>query len=143
MPIRESEKSRYPANWGEISSQVKAEAGYRCEQCGAEHGHVILRGKHDGRWAWRDVNASVYENSRDAITGEEIPDGVWDTFEKDRLVRVILTVAHLDHVPENVERSNLKALCQRCHLSYDAAHHAANAAATRRARRAVGDLFDL
>lgn len=38
--------------------------------------------------------------------------------------KVILTVAHLDHTPENCDYSNLKALCQKCHLSYDAKHHA-------------------
>jgi len=56
--------------------------------------------------------------------------------------RVVLTVAHLDHTPEHVEDDNLRAWCNRCHLTYDAAHHARNAAATRRARRASGDLFD-
>lgn len=38
---------------------------------------------------------------------------------------VVLTVAHLDHIPENVDDSNLKAMCQRCHLRYDAHHHRA------------------
>ena len=37
---------------------------------------------------------------------------------------------------------NLKALCQRCHLRYDAKHHAKNAAATRRAKGPNLDLFD-
>lgn len=52
---------------------------------------------------------------------------------------VVLTLAHLDHTPENVDRANLKVWCQRCHLTYDAAHHRANAAATR-ARKAQADL---
>lgn len=29
-----------------------------------------------------------------------------------------LTVHHLDHNPSNCERSNLAALCQRCHLHF-------------------------
>lgn len=33
-------------------------------------------------------------------------------------------------------------MCQRCHLRYDAKHHAINARRTRRARKATGDLFD-
>lgn len=37
--------------------------------------------------------------------------------------RVILTVAHLDHQPENCDRDNLRAMCQRCHLAYDAEEH--------------------
>ena len=32
---------------------------------------------------------------------------------------VILTIAHLDHCPENAALANLRALCQRCHLTYD------------------------
>jgi 5-methylcytosine-specific restriction endonuclease McrA len=40
--------------------------------------------------------------------------------------RVILTIAHLDHIPENCDHANLKALCQRCHNRYDGPHRAAN-----------------
>jgi hypothetical protein len=39
---------------------------------------------------------------------------------------VVLTVAHLDHMPEHCDDDNLMAMCQRCHLSYDADHHAAS-----------------
>lgn len=55
--------------------------------------------------------------------------------------RVVLTVAHLDHHPENCAPENLRAWCQRCHLTYDAAIHARNAAESRRAARAAGDMF--
>ncbi|MGJ5667779.1 hypothetical protein QLG13_07910 [Rhodococcus aetherivorans] len=47
--------------------------------------------------------------------------------------KVILTIAHLDHTPENCHPDNLRAWCQRCHLKYDAEHHAEQ----RRARRAA------
>ena len=40
--------------------------------------------------------------------------------------KVILTVAHLDHNPENCNEENLKALCQKCHLSYDLEYHMEN-----------------
>ena len=36
---------------------------------------------------------------------------------------VVLTIAHLDHTPENCVDSNLRAWCQRCHLEYDKEHH--------------------
>ena len=36
--------------------------------------------------------------------------------------KVILTVAHLDHNPENCDYSNLKAMCQKCHNNYDRNH---------------------
>lgn len=38
--------------------------------------------------------------------------------------RNTLTVAHMDHIPEHMERENLKALCAPCHLRYDAKQHA-------------------
>jgi hypothetical protein len=44
---------------------------------------------------------------------------------------VVLTVAHLDHNPENCDPANLKCWCQRCHLTYDAKEHAKTAATTR------------
>ena len=56
--------------------------------------------------------------------------------------RVVLTVAHLDHTPEHCSPANLRALCQRCHLAYDAEHHQQTAYETRRQPRALGDLFD-
>jgi len=36
--------------------------------------------------------------------------------------KVILTVAHLDHTPENCQPENLKAMCQKCHNNYDKQH---------------------
>lgn len=39
-----------------------------------------------------------------------------------KTVRIVLTVAHLDHTPENCSPENLRALCQRCHNRYDAEH---------------------
>ena len=55
---------------------------------------------------------------------------------------MVLTVAHLDHAPENCEMGNLKAWCQRCHLAYDHDHHMKNSRATRKNRKALGDLFE-
>lgn len=38
--------------------------------------------------------------------------------------RNTLTVAHMNHTPEDMRPENLKALCAPCHLRYDAKHHA-------------------
>lgn len=48
--------------------------------------------------------------------------------------RVVLTIAHLDHVPEHNDPSNLRAWCQRCHNRYDAPHRAETRRQTREAR---------
>ena len=55
---------------------------------------------------------------------------------------VVLTVGHLDHDPTNCAADNLKAWCQRCHLTYDAKHHAKNARKTREKRSGQGRMFE-
>lgn len=92
MPIRPENRARYPKDWKAISLRIRVErAENRCE-CHGECGD-----EHDGRCA-----ALNYEPH--PITGS----------------KVILTTAHLDHVPENCADDNLKAMCQRCHNRYDA-----------------------
>lgn len=109
-PIRESERSRYPANWREISKAVRQRNNGCCEWCDAPNGETVQRTP-DGMW-WHD--------------------GTWD-YDDHPPVRIVLTVAHLDHNPENNQPSNLRSLCQRCHNRYDAKHRAAG----RKARRAA------
>lgn len=48
--------------------------------------------------------------------------------------RVVLTIGHMDHQPENNDPENLRAWCQRCHLTYDKAQHTATAWQTRQKR---------
>jgi hypothetical protein len=54
---------------------------------------------------------------------------------------VVLTVAHLNHAPEDCADDNLRAMCQRCHNRYDRPHRSKNAAVTRRAKKNNGELF--
>lgn len=54
--------------------------------------------------------------------------------------RVVLTVAHLNHAPEDCADENLRAWCQLCHNTYDAPFRARNAARTRRRRSPQMDI---
>lgn len=50
--------------------------------------------------------------------------------------QIILTVAHCgDNKTNKLDTSNLKALCQPCHLRLDVDEHTANAKATREKKR--------
>lgn len=53
--------------------------------------------------------------------------------------RVVLTVMHLDHDINNNSFFNLRAACQRCHLTYDAKLHARRAREKR--EKYQGKLF--
>lgn len=114
MPVKKENRHRYPKDWPAISLRIRFKrAAGRCE-CLGECG----RGTHDGRCP--NVNR-----------GQAYGTGSL----------VILTVAHLDHTPEHCEDSNLRAMCQGCHLHYDREHHRQTAANTRRAaREAAGQL---
>ena len=58
---------------------------------------------------------------------------------------VVLTVAHLNHRPEDSQSSNLAHLCQRCHNTYDAPHRQRTREARKRRKMAhvQGSLFVL
>lgn len=116
MPIRASEAARYPADWKAISQRIRARAEGQCEcegECGLHRTHPGPR-----RCTERHGEQAKWANGQ-----------------------VILTVAHLNHKPEDCRDENLKAMCQRCHLRYDSPHHMKNAALTRRAKKRNGELF--
>ena len=137
MPIKPENKLRYPANWNEIRAAILERAGNCCEQCKVKNRTRIARG------AGRDVDTYMTDDADVycADSGQYLGQCRMSDYDVLRMTDIVLTVAHLDHTPENCEPENLKALCQRCHLKYDAQHHAQNATTTRRSRLAVADLF--
>lgn len=136
MPIKPENRARYPANWStEIRPAILARAGNRCEQCNAPNGERICR-EASGATYMIDTG-EVF----DAGTGEALGQTHLVGYPFGRYVTVVLTIAHLDHQPEHCDPDNLRAWCQRCHLSFDRNHHAESRRATIAARRADGDLF--
>ncbi len=107
------DRSLYPDNWAEITLSIRERAGGRCE-CQGECGlHTTT-----GRCVERNREPAQFANGR-----------------------VVLSVAHLDHDPQNSDPANLRAMCARCHLRYDVEHHKATAARTRDRKRKQGRLF--
>lgn len=93
---------------------------------------------------WRGIVAQVRARSGDKCEGSPaFPDcdAVNGQPHPETGSKVVLTTAHLDHVPENCDLANLRHWCQRCHLVYDAKHHAQTAYATRKAKAQTADLF--
>ncbi len=69
---------------------------------------------------WKDIRKQILERAKNQCEFCGIENYATSKTGK----RVVLTVAHLDHTPENCDHSNLKALCQKCHNKYDASHRA-------------------
>lgn len=93
---------------------------------------------------WRDISKRIRERAKWRCEGApgDVPCGAFDGVRHPITgAVVVLTVAHLDHQPENCADENLRALCQRCHNRYDQKHRQTNAAGTRRAKKSNGELF--
>jgi 5-methylcytosine-specific restriction endonuclease McrA len=135
MPIRQELRYLYPPHWCELSQRVRFErAGGTCQTCGRPHGKTV-RALPDGRWF--DPERRTWRNARGRVVR-------WPDLEQAiqmRSTRVVLAAAHLDHDPSNNRLSNLRSLCQRCHLIHDRPYHLAQRRITYLLRRAMGDLF--
>lgn len=137
MPIKPENRARYPKDWPAIRAAILARAGNCCEKCKAPNRTRIARGAGKDEGTYMLDSADVFC----AETGQHLGQCRHSDYELARMVDVVLTIAHLDHTPENCAPENLRAWCQRCHLRYDHEHHRANAQATRRAKSGTGELF--
>lgn len=114
MPI---DYKRYPANWkSEIVPAVLKRAEDRCECCNLLNKATVFAIKLDVKENGRYKQRSIWFTSENDAIRESYD------YREVRKVKVILTIAHLDHDEENhdVSIERLKALCQLCHLRYDA-----------------------
>jgi len=138
MPIKPENRDRYPKEWPQIRAAILERAGNKCEKCKVTNRTRIARGAGKDVDTYMTDDADVYC----AESGQYLGQCRMGDYDVLRMTDIVLTIAHLDHVPEHVEPENLLALCQRCHLRYDAVHHAQTARATRRANLKTPDLFE-
>ncbi|NEZ56498.1 HNH endonuclease [Adonisia turfae] len=107
MPM---DRRLYPDNWNEIAQKIKNEAGWTCTNCGRP-----CRKPGESEHELFDRLPSAWLNDwYETVDSEEFGD-----VEIEKPGRFILTVAHLNHRPEDCDLSNLKALCAPCHCRYD------------------------
>jgi len=111
-------RERYADDWEEISSAIRQRSRGRCE-CTGECG---LHRTHPGPRRCEERQGEPARWARG---------------------KVVLTVAHLNHDTSDNSPGNLKAMCQRCHLRYDAPMHRRHAAETRRRARIHAGQIEL
>ena len=141
MPIRPEFRHLYKTpEYRAARERVVQRAGNCCEECRKPNGERVetftnyamgfrLPGEGPRRGLpvmfWRNAGCCWRDSSgvlRPSMTA-------W--LQKIRTIRVVLTLAHLDHNPANNDLDNVKLLCQWCHLNFDKLHHAE----TRRVRK--------
>ncbi|MFL1463389.1 hypothetical protein ACI6QG_14380 [Roseococcus sp. DSY-14] len=135
MPIRAEFRPLYPPHWKALSAEVRfVRARGRCERCGRPHA-CRLRCLPDGRW-WDEASRTWRDGRNRPARWPDLTEAA-----ASRTTFVVLAAAHLNHDPRDNRLRNLRALCQRCHLAHDRAHHRAQRWRTFRRRWALGDLF--
>lgn len=108
MPI---DYKKYAANFRtELRPAVLERASHKCENCGLENGTVVKKGKFQKA---TETDLEKLEQVKKNF------DKLGQALKSLDLAKIVLTTAHLDHNIENNDLSNLKCLCQRCHLNYD------------------------
>jgi hypothetical protein len=116
VPISKENAVRYPIEWPEISFVIRwIRALGRCE----------CTGECTGECSRDPINHPMH---LDPVGRCAAANGMTNPLTG---ARIVLTVAHLDHTPENCHPANLRAMCQSCHLRYDRDHHAETRRATR------------
>jgi len=139
MPIRDENKARYPKDWKAISLRIRERAGNECEKCKAVNGELICREQSEDYHfepTYADETGQVFSAEDGRHMGFRSVQDI-----ECKWVRVVLTVAHLDHQPENCADENLRAWCQRCHNIYDMPMRKAGIASRARQQYAAADLF--
>ena len=148
MPIRPENLARYPKDWPAISASIRERAGHRCEwvdgemRCAARQYAFGAWKLVDGIWQWDQWSSPLasFKHARQAAAEVYAAGDAWDC-DWPKPTVIVLTVAHLNHEPEDCRPENLAAWCQRHHLAYDHIHHQTNAQASRRARVGQSELF--
>ncbi len=108
--------------WLRLRARVLARAEHHCEACGAlNYSTYAVDEGGSGSQYWR---------------GWAARGGSWARVPAPRIVRRVLTIAHLCKCsPPCLDEAHVKALCQKCHLSLDASQHEAASRETRRRRK--------
>lgn len=133
MPISVENMRLYPGGsirspeWRAIVSRIGERSGWKCERCKAPHNELICRGEGDDAGTYMLSKGEVI----DIETGEHLGYARGSEYQG-RFVKVVLTVAHIEHDLSKNEDEDLMHWCQRCHNMHDVKHRQANASRTRR-----------
>ena len=139
MPLDYSE---YPSNWlKEIRPRILARAGEvrddsifggiavqaKCEWCGVSNYAIGYRDK-----------TGKFNELQNSMAGDDLYDQLRI---KGKVIKIVLTIAHIDHNKSNNNDNNLAALCQKCHLNHDRDHHSKNRRDTLERKKGLQKLF--
>jgi hypothetical protein len=115
--------SKYPKEWkNEIRPRILARAKNCCEFCKVPNYEYVFRGMYNDQEVFQTSEGDVYSYPSGDLLFTDIQADISPINGKDKAIKIVLTIAHLDHDETNpdVKDDRLAALCQKCHLGYDA-----------------------
>jgi hypothetical protein len=149
MPI---DYSKYPANWkteirparmaiaGEVRVDGKVVTQAKCERCNAVNHSLVCRGTWNDKPVWQNDDGQIYNSDTGEYMGDSYVGDVW-TDEKRPLVKIVLTIAHVEHDLTKNELEDLRAWCQRCHNHHDKEHRNNNRRETIKKKKGQMELL--
>ena len=134
---------KYHPEWKtRIRPDILMRANNCCEVCKVDNYNYVFRGyirNNEGRKieVFQDSESKIYNATNGRFLYKDYFADIIPLSGNvnQKAVKIVLTIAHLDHDINNNSYDNLKALCQKCHLNYDKAHHAANSRNTRNSKK--------
>lgn len=146
MPIRTDNMVLYPGGstkspeWQAIRAYIRARAGGCCEECGIRH--LTYGVRMDGKFTdlGMDYDGALVEyDYAKGIAG--LMSGIDVSPLVPPMIRIVCTVAHVDHDVTNNHETNLRFWCQLHHNRHDAKHRQENATITRHEKAGQLDLI--
>ncbi len=129
---------KYPLNWKtEIRPEILQRANNCCEECGIKNYAIGYRALNGDFYEWSYIEDALELHGHD-LFDDVLKHHINKDGKVTKAVKIILTIAHLDHDTNNNDYSNLKALCQLHHLRHDVHHHKK----TRFNKKGLQDMFN-
>ncbi len=142
MPIN---YKNYPKNWkSEIRPAILERAQNKCEFCGVKNYAVGVRNAKGDFYEIGLLEQRVNDGHYFTRNGLREFYGLDLSQQKNgklKTIKIVLTIAHIDHDIQNNDYENLKALCQKCHLHHDKDQHKESCRKTRNNKKGLVELF--
>lgn len=138
--------SKYPSNWPEIRKRILERDNHCCKVCKVckvSNGTIVFRGEWKGIEVFQNGGGEIYRTDNgEYLTTDFYASIAPSTGKIDQsAIKIVLTIAHLNHDVNDNRDENLAALCQLHHLRIDSKQHKANARKTVEKKKGLQSLF--
>lgn len=135
--------SKYPKDWKEIRKRILERDGHCCKICKVKNGVYVFRGYRNGEEIFQDSYGSIYKTDTGELIDTDYFADILPLSGKpdQKAIKIVLTIAHLNHDAADNRDENLAALCQLHHNRYDIEFRKKNRKKSNKKKKKLIDLF--